>query len=343
MSRVTIKDVAKKAGVSVTIASFALNDVKGRVSKEHRELVLQCAKELNYTPNVNARNLRTANTNMVMLVYGEDYLYERNASTMQLVAGLVKLASERDKEVVIKMLKENHETGMKEAQAFIRSWNSKRVEGMIFQCSWEDEESHIFYRTMYEAGVNLVNISRNGKAPGYPCVYMDEYAIICDAIRYIHGRGYDEIYYLGKSQESMNIRERGYRDTVALLGIPGRVLHYDSYYRTKQDIWQMIKPLVENRRGRIAIQCWNDVDAVNLLEILQDQNVRVPQEVGVMGFDNIPTAEHSHPKLTTINQPFESMAYLALDYVLDQGKKRKKPKGIVSIEIPGEIIERQSV
>ena len=81
MHKTTIKDVAAHAGVSVTTASFALNNIIGRVNKQTQEKVLKSAKELGYVPNINASKLRKNVSDNIMLIYSQVFLEEQNAST----------------------------------------------------------------------------------------------------------------------------------------------------------------------------------------------------------------------------------------------------------------------
>ena len=106
MARVTLKDVAKMAGVSPATASFSLNNVKGRVAPEVRQRVLECAELLHYTPNANARKLRTQCSNTYLLVYSESLLLERNASTMLFVAGMISHAAKLGMYVLIRLIDE---------------------------------------------------------------------------------------------------------------------------------------------------------------------------------------------------------------------------------------------
>lgn len=341
MHKVTIKDVAQKAGVSITTASFALNNVKSRVSEEVRQQVLQCAKELNYTVNANARILRTNVSNTVLMVYSEEFLLERNASTMLAVAGAMKYANEHGKEVLLNTI--NSQQDFEEAvEQYKRIWASQRVEGMVFQCHFEDERDDLLYKELYNAGVNLVNISRIGRSDDYPCVYLDDYRIIRQQVIFIRNKGYREIYYLCKESKSQRLRDRGYQDAVREFGLMGHTLYYDSYMRSKEQLWEILEPVVAGAKQQIAIMCWNDVDAVNVIETLQEHRYKVPDQVGVMGFDDIPLAEHISPRLTTVSQPFDDMAYKAME-LLSQATQKPKERIIRSVELPGMIVERQSI
>ena len=341
MGRVTIKDVAKEAGVSISITSFALNNVTGRVSEEVRKKVLECSKRLEYTPNINARNLRTQNCDTIMLVYDDEYLMERNASTMQFMASTVKYAGEFKKDVLVKLIncKSDWESL---ANDYISLWDSKRTDGIIFQLGVDNTVDNKFYQKLNEYGVNFVDISANGGSGKFPSVYIDDYILMQEEIQFIHNKGYQEIYYLSRKFKESPARERGYIDKVKALGIEGKALFYTNMYISKADIWNAVKDIVENRSRKIAFACWNDVNAINLIEVLHSNGIKVPEDVGVMGFDDIPAAEHSFPALTTVLQPFDVMSLKALEVLLKLNGVQNKKEDLC-VNVPGRIIERDSI
>jgi len=342
MQRVTIKDVATHAGVSITTASFALNNVTGRVSKEIRRQVLKSAEELNYTANVNARLLRTNDSNTVMLVYSHEFLLERNASTILAIAGAMKYARDSGKEVLLSTVDIGNQLE-EMVEKYKEIWASRRVEGIVFQCHFEDERDDLLYKELYKAGVNLTNISRIGRVEDYPHVYLNDYEISREQVRFIHDKGYDEIYYLCKHSGSISVREKGYCDAVKDLGVKGKALHYEAYSRSKSQLLELIQQVYTPGGSHIAVMCWNDVDAVNLLEVLQEYGYDVPGQIGIMGFDDMPMAVHTSPKLTTVSQPFDDMAFKAMDVLFQNAKNEDKSKKMKSIEVPGLIIERDSI
>jgi DNA-binding LacI/PurR family transcriptional regulator len=108
MKKVTIKDVAKKAGVSISIVSFALNNVEGRVSEKVKQKVIACANELGYVPNNYARQMRSKKSNTIALVYPKLHFEERNSGTIELVALVCKWASLKNIDVMIKLIDEEN-------------------------------------------------------------------------------------------------------------------------------------------------------------------------------------------------------------------------------------------
>ena len=341
MARVTLKDVAKMAGVSPATASFSLNNVKGRVAPEVRQRVLECAELLHYTPNANARKLRTQCSNTYLLVYSESLLLERNASTMLFVAGMISHAAKLGKDVLIRLIDETKDWESN-LQPFLQLWDSRAVDGIVFQFSDKLHMQPAFYDGLAAGHVNFVNIAYQPSP--YPSVYIDDFQIMHDSISYIRSKGYDEIYFLCMKMDVMSSREKGYLDCIRALGIAGHPLYYQDEFRTKQELADLVLPLIRKDGPRVAIACWNDVDAINLLEVMQSLGYRVPQDVGIMGYDDIPSAEHTYPPLTTVLQPFDVMAQCAVDLLVKRQKSGGEDSAAASqIKISARIIERASI
>lgn len=342
MGRVTIKDVANDAGVSITTASFAINHRTGRISEAAKEKVLASAEKLGYVPNINARNLRTNNSNTYMLVYDEGYLLERNASTLQFVAGAVKYSARREKDLLLRTIP-RITNGVQAAEEFMRIWNAKHADGVIFQIGEENkDETRKFYERLSDKKINFVVISPNGRLDDFPSVYIDDYHLMEEAISYIYSKGYRSVYHLTRKTELKFEKEIGFLRAIQMLRLEGDCLYYNSEKRTEEDIWETVKDTVMNRQGRIAFACWNDVDAIYLLKALHKHNISVPGEVGVMGFDDIPASEYTTPPLTTVRQPFEEMAFKAIE-VLSGYTSVSSYNKMLGVRMHGNLIIRDSV
>ena len=340
MKKITIKDVAKDAGVSLAIASFALNNVQGRVSKEVREKVLASSKRLGYVPNAFARSLRGVRSDTIALIYDEEHLEERNSSTLQFVANTIKYAKKKSKDILVKLIGDRVDWNTA-TQEFIQLSASQKVEGIIFHCDLPGED---FLSAMEKNNVNYVHIPQiNERMDGFNSVSVNHKQMMLSGLDFISEKGYGEIYYLTQKKENQNIREKAYSTFMEQKCLKGSPLYYYSGYRGKGEIWEAIKHAVENRAEKMAIACWNDVDAMNVIDILHSKGIKIPEEIGVMGFDDIPGSEYTVPALTTIRQPFDEIARLALDIILEQKKEKGNSNVSKSISVSGSIIERESI
>lgn len=340
MKNITIKDVAEKAGVSVTTASFALNNVSGRVSKNSRRKVIEAAKELSYIPNLNARSLRSKQNNTVMLVYSEYYLKEQNASTSQFIIEFIKLTEENNQSVIIRTTKKWIDID-EAVEEFYSVWHNGQIDGIIFMPAFDEVDERIFEKLYNDYSVNIAVISTMGGNKKYPTVFMDGYIHMRRCMDYIIKKGYKEVYYIAMEYRGDEPqRLKAYRDYIVQNNIAGKILTYKDIYRSKSELWDIVKPIVDNQTEDIAFACWNDVDAINLIELLNLKLKTRKNRIGIMGFDNMRASAHTSPALTTVNYPFDKAAQKALSIISKGEISKQNPP---SIEIYGDIVERESL
>ena len=347
MQKVTIKDVAKHAGVSITTASFALNNVTNRVNKQTQSKVLKSAKELGYVPNINASKLRRNVSDSIMLVYSQVFLEEQNASTTQFILSTIQTAKKYNKDVIIRAFHpyNNWNTMI---QNYANIWTSRKVDGIIFLCSVDDNAPDYIFSELYNKhGVNLVNATSPShlthEKKDYPSIYDDLYSATFKALEHIENLGYKKIYYIGMDYKTFYpLRIQAYLDYLANnTNISGKLLNYRSIYRTKEDIWSLIAPILEKQNSDIAFMCWNDVDATSVLELLQIKEVESDFKIGVIGYDDIASAAHTAPPLTTIQNPYDEIAKLSVKTICEQLEKRyPEPPNIV---VDSKFINRKSL
>ena len=347
MKKITIKDVAEYAGVSITTASFALNNITDRVNAQTQEKVLKAAKELGYIANVNAAKLRSNETNSIMLVYSQVFLEEQNANITQFISSTIKAAKQFHKDVIIKSF-HPYDNWDKMIQSYSRIWISRKVDGIIFLCATDDNvPDYVFTKLYNEHNVNLViagspNRMHKDEKRDFPTVYDDLYSATYNALNKIISKGYEEIFYLGMNYDNFYpIRFRSYLDFIKNNQTTGKLLTYDTVYRTNNDIWNLIQPIIKNQEKDIAFMCWNDIDAISVLELIALNAPNRQHRIGVMGYDNISTAAHTVPSLTTIQNPYEEIAKLCVSLVCKQINKRSPIAP--NIIVDAELIERDSL
>lgn len=340
MKKVTIKEVANKAGVSVTTASFAINGVNSRVSDATKNKVLNAARQLGYVKDYNACALRLKQSNTILLVYSEYYLEEPNASTTQFITEIIKYAQRNDKTVIINTTAKFADPE-KAIQEFVSSYKSGQVEGIIFIPAFEEEFDGIFERLYNEYGVNIVVISPDGKPKNYPACYSDYYLYTIECMNLAVNKGYKEIYYISMQYfDKKPLRMIAYEDYIRDNGIKGKTLTYKNIYRSKYELWNIVKPIIKAQSCDIAFVCWNDVDAINLLDLLNIKSHNTEHRIGVVGFDDMHISSSTIPPLTTVHYSFKTVAKTALSILYKEEINKKSPPNIV---VPCRIVERESL
>lgn len=331
--RPTMKDVARHAGVSVSTVSYVLNG-NGPVGAARRARVLDAVRVLNYTPNESARNLKRRTASTIGLVVPD----LANQFFALVTEGVERAASERNVLVVL-CVPEATEQPLHHHAVLLRS---QRLDGVVYLSGAETEPGLIL--ELAEWG---------------PVVLVDEYmagfqmpAVIADSRRgareiasYVLGQGHRRLAVVGGPSALWTAQQRlaGYREALAAAGLnPDDVPVFEGDYREEAGTELAAKALagVPDERPT-ALLCANDLMAIGVLQHCRSAGLRVPDDVSITGFDDVPIAGLITPALTTVRQPAREMGYSAAHLLLDllaEESERKPPAPFLP-----ELIVRDSV
>jgi len=290
---VSIKDIAKAAGVSPSTVSRALGD-HPRISDETKEQVRRLAEEMGYTPSLLARSLVTQDTATIGIVITE----ASDPYLSNLVISIEKTAQEQAYSV---LLRSSYFDAARELES-VYAFHGRRVRGIIVVGSQVAGE----YVKMQDQlpPIALTN------CPAYP------YSVSCDnvtgsrqAVEHLCRLGHRRIGYIAsrRSYGSNLARMTGYQEVLAEHGIPvDRDLIFEQN-GTLEGGFEAAQELLAREPLPTAVFCFNDMTAMGLLNGLQQRGVRVPDDVSVVGFDDVQFAAHCYPPLTTVRQPTDEM------------------------------------
>lgn len=303
-----IKDVAKRAGVSPSTVSRALSD-KNCVSQKTRLRVLQAAEELNYTPNIIAKSLKMGRTNTVALIIPSI----RNHIFPEIASGVEDEARKNGITVILCNTDENAEV----EKEYIAKLRTQWVDGVIVS-TMRPNSDHI--RKLRDEKFPIVLTSRYYDDDGFDAVAIDNYGAAQRAVDFLAKRGHKRIV-IALGMGELNIykdRFRGYRDALAANGIfyDEKLVLYDT--GDKNDLYFRIQALCSRGIAFDAVFATNDPKAIVVLRALRDAGLRVPEDVSVLGFDNIEMSSMIEPPLSTVSQPFYEMGALAMKKLISQ-------------------------
>lgn len=328
---VTLKDIAIRAGVTSATVSMVINN-KPNISETTRKKVLKIAKELNYYPNVIARGLATKKSNSIGVIVP-------NLASSFVVRVLQGIKStNRDMDYTVQLF---DTVGQKEseAQLFQRLARERRIDGVILISSLvTEEELNVFA----EESVPSIIVARQCKH--LDSVYVNNEQGAFDATEYLISKGHRTIACVTSKKAGIPSEERcnGYMRALEhhQLG-SGRELLFEVDDDGMEDgiaIFNQIRQA--SPRATAVFVPAGDMVAIGIIKEAKRSGVSVPQELAIVGYDDIPAAVVIEPALTTVRQPKLEMGDYAINMIVDKIEGRES--GIKQKELPTKIIIRES-
>lgn len=313
----TIVDVAREAGVSIKTVSRVLNREAG-VHEQTRGQVQAVMDELNYRPKLSARNLAGARSFLIGLLY-----YDPSAA---FVGGVQKGAAVRCREAGCHLVVESIENDAPDIEDQVdRMVSALRPDGMILTPPLCDNPQVL--KVLAQRGTPTVLISPGEHDPALPCVRMDDERAAAEVTQLLIGLGHERIGFIcgAPDQAASAMRLRGFRRAMAAHGLvidEALVQQGDFSFAGGVGAAQA---LLSRQARPTAIFASNDDMALGVLTTAQRQGIAVPGELSIVGFDDSPAATLVWPALTTVRQPIEDMARLAVDLLVESASPGQPP------------------
>jgi len=294
---VTLKDIARETGYSVTTVSRALNDYDD-VSPATKALIRRAAERLGYHPNVTAQRLqrrRTDTLGFVIPTFGPRF---SDPFFSEFLAGIGNEASAHGYDLLVS----TRAPGPEEMEAYRRLVRGKQVDGLIIVRT-RRYDKRIAY--LLDVGFPFVAFGRTDLGLEHPFVDEDGRAGLAMVVQHLIDLGHRRIAYITADPDLMfaHLRMQGYRETLARNGVPLDETLIVEGDLTQRSGRQATYRLLDLPQPPTAIIAANDLMALGAMAAIQERGLRVGTDIAVAGFDDIPLAEHSHPPLTTVRQP----------------------------------------
>ncbi len=302
---VTIYDVARLAGVSPATVSRALNG-SNRVATTTRRRVEAVVAQLGYEPNRVARSLATSVTHTLALLLPDI----TNPFFPALVKGVQLLADERHYTLLLC----NTAADPEREEEYLRVLRGKRVDGVILVGLKLNGQR--IRRALGE--VPVVVLDRSVDLPGAAVVQVDHRGGATLAVRHLLELGHRDIAHVAGPGDLAVSRERleGYREALSEAGLPYRPELVVEADFTEEGGYEAVQGLCAT--GHVsAIFAANDLSAIGIMAALRERGLTVPDEVSVVGFDDIHLCAYTVPALTTIRQPAYAMGRRAAELLID--------------------------
>lgn len=291
---VTIKDVAKRAGVSVATVSAVVNK-SAFVSEQLKQRVLEAVEEMDYRPNAMARGLKRRKTELLGLIVRDI----TNPFYPEMMYGAEVAARKAGYSILICTAEDGDEHGMK----YIDSMLEHRVDGMLLAII-DKLDSPIFQRFQSNK-IPTVLINRAPQDYDGNAVLADNFEAGLIATRHLISLGFDEIAFIGASNNMMTgvKREQGYRQALKEAGLEGpeHLICYADY--STQKAYKEYQKLIAKKQIPRAIYAANDLMAYGAVRALQEAGYRIPQDVAIIGCDDIEFSKNFLIPLSTVHIP----------------------------------------
>ena len=300
---VTIQDVAKTAGVSVSTVSRVLNG-KLDVASETQGRIRSVIDDLGYTTNLAARSMRSFKKNMVGLIM-PDIAYPFAVEVMK---GVNRAIAESEFDLIVYTTGDVRKSGRaSHEQKYVSLLNNSITDGTIIVAPVTGE---------FSTEAPIVSIDPLMSDPNYPSVHATNHQGATEVMNYLMGLGHKRIGFIsGRAElESSNRRFMGYRDALEQAGLPvAEELVAAGDYTTETGV-KCARELLSLEKRPTAIFASNDQTAMGVFQAAQEMGVRIPEDLSVVGFDNI--MDSKYMGLTTVDQFISEMGFVATQMLI---------------------------
>jgi len=311
--RVTSQDVANLAGVSRTTVSFVLNEVKGfNISPETRQKVRAAAESLNYIPDATAQALASRRAKAIGLVMTRSpHHIATDAFLPQIIGGLMEVIKDNKLRLLIEYVEVEHQD-----RVYLELARAKHIDGMILLTPRLDDAG---LKKLEQVDIPTV-LMGHLEGTNLHSVDVDNKLAAQQGVQYLLELGHTEIACIANAPPSYAAspdRVAGYKNSLLAAGIipDDEMIRYADF--DPQSGYDRMKSLLESGRKFTAVFVASDNVAMGVKAALREAGLRIPEDISLVGFDDIPWAQYADPPLTTVHLQAQEMARTACLVLMD--------------------------
>lgn len=318
MQTPTLRDVAEAAGVHAATASRALNPAtRGLVNADTARRVMKVAETLSYRPNPMARGLKTAKSGTVGLVIPD----LTNPLFPPIVRGIEEVLEPAGYRGLI--VNTDNDPGREQNQ--VELLRSRQVEGLVVATALVD---HPFLEKLHREGVLMVMVNRRPDGIPVPSITPDDATGVALAVRHLADLGHHRIAHLaGPSNTSTGVvRARAFRSVVRDLGLDDdqRLIATCQHWSESAGA-RALRTMLDAELGFTAVVAGNDLIALGCYDVFAERGMSCPEQMSVVGFNNMPFLDKLRPPLTTVAIPHQQIGAEAGRLMLDAIAEPNRP------------------
>lgn len=331
---ITIKEVAKAAGVSPATVSRALAG-SDRVTEKTRKLIEKIAHELNYTPNFSAKALIGKGTNLVGLIVPE--------ISSNYFAQVIEYAEAALHKKGYTLIIGTTAWDLQKGLETLKIMMGRHVDGIIYADNSNMDTGVLFQSEQRLADYPLVVIGRYGGMHLQESVVVEEAYGISLLVKHLADLGHTSIGYLGE-EKSSRVRLPLFQQALQQAGLPycEAFIKANGTERFEAGGYLRMKELLAEGTLPTAVFATYDYFAIGALRAAHEAGLRVPEDLSITGFDNIRETEFLVPSLTTVSPPIMEMTQRAVDILIEKIQKPESRQKHATTSVYPELIVRES-
>lgn len=308
MKNITMKDIANIVGVSKTTVSMVINKKDNNISEETKKKIFDVIKETGYIPNNVARGLNTKKSGSIAIIVPDI----SNPFFSELSRAVEDVANKLGYNVILC----NSDNNASKEKKYVELLISKLIDGIILIPGEESEDSANLLKLN---GIPFVFVDRYIDGfEDYPGIYFDNKQGVKCGVEYLYSRGKRNIVFVSGPQKINVNKQRidGYKEVMTKYGIYNESLIFESKFSLEGGI-EVTNDILNKCEAVEAIFYCNDIMAIGGMKTLKRRECRIPEDIVIMGFDDITLSKMIEPELTTIQQPIYSMGEQACTIIID--------------------------
>lgn len=335
MTNPTIKDVAKLAGVSIATVSLVIHNNR-RIPQETKDKVMTAIKDLNYHPSRSARGLVSRKTGNIGFVLTDDHFLRTEPFYTRIFLGSEFEARENEYYLLLTTIASESN----EIKPLPRFFLERNVDGVIIAGKVPDT----FIKKLENVEVPILFVDYFPKTKSYPSIMIDNFNGGVMATNHLVDYGHKRIAFIGGDVKHPSINERlkGYKQALksAGIGIDKTIIIDDEDYPARENGIKAAEKLFKRSNDVTAIFACNDAMAIGVMQYLRRHQIRVPDDISIIGFDDVEADVSINPPLSTI-RVFKTE--MGADAVKLMAKMLKDKKTLLEkVLVPVELVIRES-
>lgn len=334
MKHTTLHDIAKKLKISASTVSRALNDHPD-IKQETKKQVKKLAKELDYMPNPNAQSLKNNRSNVIGVIVPE-IEHDFFASAIN---GIEEVAYHAGYTIIVSQSNESYEREVINTNSLIR----QRVAGVLASISQNTKNGDHFLNLMSK-GIPLVFFDRAFNGVPADKVIIDDARSAFNAVSHLIQKGYKKIAHITgpKELEICKQRMNGYKEALKKAKIPiaKELIFYGGMHEI--DGYNAADYLIKNGNTPDAVFAVNDPVAIGAFQRIREAGLKIPDDIGIVGFSNNKITTLVDPSITTVDQPSFEMGKTAAEILIDIIGNKKKNAKHKTIILDSKLVVRKS-